>query len=132
MAADNINILLVDDSRTSRDFYTNLFRRNGYHTHVANGVDEGFRVLGEGVFDIAIIDYFMPDANGDVLCRAIRNDPLKSHITPAILTGTYSDEVIRLSLDAGASDCLFKEEPVELLLARVSAMVRSVRVRKTI
>ena len=130
-APDGIRILLVDDSRTSRDFYANLFKKSGYHTQVACGVDDALRALGEAPFDIAIIDYFMPGANGDVLCRAIRADAAINHIPAAILTASYSDEVIRICLAAGATDCLFKEEPVELLLARVAAMVHFVNVRKT-
>lgn len=130
--SDAIRILLVDDSRTARDYYANLFKKNGYQTRVACGVDDALQMLNEVRFDIAIIDYFMPVANGDVLCRAMRKDARNNHIPTAILTASYSDEVIRVSLEAGATDCLFKEEPVELLLARLAAMVHSVKVRKTV
>lgn len=128
----NIRILLVDDTRTARDVYTRLFTTNGYRIDTAESVKGGLKKLTESAFDIAIIDYFMPQENGDVLCRAIRRDARLAHIAPVILTATYSDEIIRLSLEAGASDCLFKDEPQELLLARIAAMVRSIRVRKTI
>ncbi|MHB8454851.1 MAG: diguanylate cyclase domain-containing protein [Acidiferrobacterales bacterium] len=130
--ASAIHILIVDDSRTSRDFYSNLFSKHGYICETATGVDDGLRKLGESQFDVVIIDYFMPGGNGDNLCRSIRADSSMSHITAAILTASYSDDVIRVSLEAGASDCLFKDESVELLLARIAAMVHAVNVRKTI
>lgn len=130
--SSSIRILIVDDSRTSRDFYSNLFHKHGYHCETAIDVGEGLRKLGESVFDLVIVDYFMPAGNGDVLCRAIRSDRSLSHLTAAILTASYSDDVIRASLEAGASDCLFKDEPVELLLARIAAMVHAVKERKTI
>lgn len=128
--SEAIRILLVDDSRTARDYYANLFKRNGYHARVASSVDNALRMLNEAHFDIAIIDYFMPGTNGDALCHAIRADARNNHMSIAVLTASYSDEVIRGSLAAGATDCLFKEEPVELLLARLTAMVRGVRGRK--
>jgi diguanylate cyclase (GGDEF)-like protein/PAS domain S-box-containing protein len=127
-----IRILLVDDSRTARDYYANLFKKNGYQVRVACGVDDALQMLHEAHFDIAIVDYFMPGANGDVLCRAIRADAQNNHMPTAILSASSSDEVIRISLGAGATDCLFKDEPVELLLARLAAMVHSVKVRKTV
>ncbi|HEX9628213.1 MAG TPA: diguanylate cyclase [Acidiferrobacterales bacterium] len=127
-----IRMLFVDDSRTSRDYYSRIFTKAGYATETADGVDDALARLGAALFDIAIIDYFMPGKNGDALCRAIRQDPDMVHITPAILTASYSDDVIRASLEAGASDCLFKDEPVELLLTRIAAMVRAIGVRKTI
>ena len=129
---DATRILLVDDTRTARDVYSRLLSEHGYKVDCAESVKHGIEKLGVADFDIVIIDYFMPQENGDVLCRAIRQDPGFSHITPVILTATYSDDIIRLSLEAGASDCLFKDEPKELLLARITAMVRSIRVRKTI
>ncbi len=129
---DDTRILLVDDTRTARDAYMRLLTDNGYRIECAESVQDGIKRLAAGAFDIVIIDYFMPQENGDVLCRAIRQDPRFSHISPVILTATYSDKIIRLSLEAGASDCLFKDEPQELLLARIAAMVRSIRVRKTI
>jgi len=127
-----IHILIVDDSRTSRDFYSNLFGKHGYVCETATGVDDGLRKLNGSTFDLAVIDYFMPGGNGDTLCRAIRSDASMSNITLAILTASYSDNVIRASLAAGASDCLFKDESIELLLARIAAMVHAVSVRKTI
>lgn len=129
---DDTRILLVDDTRTARDVYTRLLTEHGYRVDSAESVKHGIEKLGTAGFDIVIIDFFMPQENGDVLCRVIRQDPRYSHILPVILTATYSDEIIRLSLEAGASDCLFKDEPRELFLARIAAMVRSIRVRKTI
>lgn len=129
---NDIRILLVDDTRTARDVYSRLLTEHGYLVECAESVKHGVEKLAVGVFDIAIIDYFMPQDNGDVLCRAIRQEPRLGHISPVILTASYSDEIIRLSLEAGASDCLFKNEPQELLLARIDAMVRSIRVRKII
>jgi diguanylate cyclase (GGDEF)-like protein/PAS domain S-box-containing protein len=122
-----IRILLVDDSPSVRTYYRKLLMKHGYHVEVAANVEEGFSKAEKGRFDIAIIDYFMPDANGDVLCRRLQDSENTCDITIAMFTGTYLDQVIKDALDAGATECMFKNEVDALFLARVAAMSRSVR-----
>ncbi len=83
-------------------------------------------------YDIAIIDYFMPHENGDVLCRRLREDPQTANITTAVITGTYLEDLIKDTLAAGAVECMFKNEANELFLARVAAMARTVRINQSI
>lgn len=125
-------ILFVDDSPTIRASYRRLLKSNGYHVETANSVDEAFAKLEQSEFDIVITDYFMPTANGDRLCARLRDNPATAHVAAAIITGTYLDRVIKDSLDAGATECMFKNEADELFLARVAAMSRSVSVQKSI
>ncbi len=44
----------------------------------------------------------------------------------AVLSSTWSDVVIRKSLSAGATECLYKSEPSDLLMARIEALARLV------
>ncbi|BAZ93857.1 signal transduction protein [Thiohalobacter thiocyanaticus] len=125
-------ILFVDDSPSVRAYYRRLLSGQGYRLELAANVDEGFDKARSDAFDIAIIDYFMPGANGDVLCRWLRDDPATRHITTAIFTSTYLDQVIQDSLNAGAAECMFKDEHDALFLARVAAMSRSVAGRRSI
>jgi diguanylate cyclase (GGDEF)-like protein/PAS domain S-box-containing protein len=131
-AAQPIRILLVDDSRTVRFKYKTLLANNGYHVEVAKSVETGFEQAFNSNFDIAIIDYFMPDANGDVLCKRLLDHPRTNTITCALITGSYIDYAIESSLKSGAVECMFKNESEALFLARVDAMSRYVRTRKSI
>jgi len=109
-----------------------LLAEQGYAVEVAVHAEEAMAIAQTRTFDIAIIDYFMPGENGDVLCRRLRADPRTSGLTIAILTGTYLDEVIQDSLKAGAVECMFKNEAQELFVARLAAMSRAVRSRKSV
>ena len=129
---ESIRVLFVDDSRTVRASYTRLLLEQGYLVEVAAHAAEAMAKAQEQVFDIAIIDYFMPGENGDSLCRRLRADPRTAGMTTAILTGTYLDEVIQDSLKAGAVECMFKNEAQELFVARLAAMSRAVRNRKSV
>jgi diguanylate cyclase (GGDEF)-like protein/PAS domain S-box-containing protein len=129
---ESIRVLFVDDSRTVRASYARLLAEQGYVVEVAVDAQEAMALTQTRTFDIAIIDYFMPGENGDVLCRRLRADPRTANLTIAILTGTYLDEVIQDSLKAGAVECMFKNEAQELFVARLAAMSRAVRSRKSI
>jgi len=129
---DPIRVLFVDDSPTARATYRRLLQRNGYHVTTAADVEEGFALACQSPFDIAIIDYFMPGSNGDQLCRRLRETHETRTIAPAIFTGTYLDTVIKDSLHAGAVECMFKNEADELFLARIAALSRTTRIRKSV
>mgnify|MGYP000153070798 FL=1 len=124
---DIITVLLVDDSPTARVKFSRLLKDSGlYQAITASSVDEALKTLEHTPAEIAIIDYFMPEHNGDILCRKLRENPATANMLSAILTSTYSDKVITDALAAGAIECMFKNEPDNLFLARVSAMRRTV------
>ena len=129
---DAIRVLLVDDSPTVRVYYRRLLTRHGYHVDTASCVLEGMDKALAAAYDIAIVDYFLPDGTGDQLCSQLRSNPQTEHITIAIITGTYVDKAITDCLKAGATECMFKNESKELFLARIDAMSRALQVKKSI
>ncbi len=130
--AGHLRILLVDDSATVRMAFSRLLARYGYVVDTADGVAEGMEKARQAVYDIAIVDYFMPGANGTQLIAALQRDPQTAHVLSATLTGTYSDSIITESLAAGAVEVLFKSEAKELFLARLNSLARTVRDRQQI
>jgi len=121
-----MRVLFVDDSPTVRVTYRRLLTQAGYITDTASCVEEGMEKATANQYDIAIVDYYMPDGTGDTLCRMMRDDPRTATICTAIITGTYSDKAIIGSLSAGAVECMFKNEAKELFLARIDSMSRSI------
>ncbi|MDH5766428.1 MAG: diguanylate cyclase, partial [Gammaproteobacteria bacterium] len=128
----SIRILFVDDSVSIRHYYRRLLERNGYITETAESVSEAFEKATHGEYDLVITDYFMPEENGYVLCQKLKDDPRTERIRSAVITGTYHDDVIRDCLQAGAMECMFKNEAEELFLARISAMGRFIEIEKSI
>jgi len=127
-----VRILFVDDSVSIRHYYQRLLNRNGYITETANSVQAAFDMATQQPFDLAIIDYFMPEENGYVLCQKLRDDERTSQIRASVITGTYLDEVIKDCLQAGAIECMFKNEAEELFLSRIASMSRFIEVQKHI
>ncbi len=127
-----IKILLVDDSPTARVKFRRLLVKSGYHTDAVSSPEEALKKVKSTQYDIAIIDYFMPVMTGDELCQRLQNDITTATIVCAILTSAYADNVITASLQAGAVECMFKNESDNLFLARVAALSRNVQNTKQI
>jgi len=127
-----LRLLLVDDSATVRAAFAKLLRGGGFTVETANNCNEGLQKALAQSFDIAVIDYYMPDSNGTVLIRALKADSRTEHMLISAITGTYSDAVIQDALAAGAIECLFKSEAKELFTARLTSLARTVRDRKAI
>jgi len=129
---DDISILVVDDSASIRFALRDLLELHGYRVTVVSSHSEAMTTARSQHFDIAVLDYYLQDSTGDDLCRELIEEPAVGNITCAILTGTYSDHIITSSLRAGAVECMFKNESGELLLARIDAISRMVRQKKSL
>jgi len=123
-ATPPMRVLLVDDSRTSRHKYGRLLRGAGHEVQVCNDGLAALSLISTERFDAAIVDYYMPQLNGAEVCRAMRAHPATRAIPLAVLTGSYGEDLITDCLDAGADECMFKNEADGLFLARVRGMAR--------
>ncbi|MEY4562397.1 MAG: hypothetical protein RLZZ618_1674 [Pseudomonadota bacterium] len=119
-----LKVLLVDDSRTSLLKHRRLLESHGYLVTTCENASAALLRVKDERFDLAIIDYYMPGQNGAMLCRALRALPSTRELTLAILTGSYDEGLIADCLDAGAAECMFKNESDELFLARVRTMAQ--------
>lgn len=126
----DIHVLIVDDSATIRRSLQDLFSQQGYKSLLAADGQAALDIAREQPVDIAIVDFYLGEDTGDRVCRELVSDVSTGDIVCAVLTGTYSDNIIRRSLRAGALECLFKNESSELLLNRLDALSRFVRQRR--
>lgn len=130
--ANGIRVLFVDDSPSVRLAFRQLLEREGFTTEVAGSVAEGFEKGSVGRFDLAVIDYFLPDGDGEELCRRLHSSKAAAHTMLAIITGTYREDVIKRCLEAGAVECMFKNEAKELFVARVGSLARQIQMQKRV
>jgi diguanylate cyclase (GGDEF)-like protein/PAS domain S-box-containing protein len=128
--ANGIQILFVDDSQSVRLAYQHLLERNGYQVAVAGSIAEAAQMAAQAHYDLVIIDYYLPDGNGDELCRRLAARSGAPAL--AIITGTYREDVIKRCLEAGATECMFKNEAKELFLARVRTLSRQIQMQKSV
>jgi diguanylate cyclase (GGDEF)-like protein/PAS domain S-box-containing protein len=125
-----IRILFVDDSASVRLAYQQLLSREGYVVNTAGSLAEAEAAAAAQSYDLAVIDYFLPDGNGDELCRKLAAKPGAPAL--AVITGMYREDVIVRCLEAGAIECMFKNEAKELFLARVKTLSRQIQMQKSV
>ena len=123
---DPIRILMVDDSPTSRSRFRKLLNNAGYQAESVTNTPEALEKIQQQEFDIAIIEYFMPEQNGDELVRLLRAHSRLPSLQCIILSSTYLDTVITDSLEAGAVECLLKNESDDIFLTRIGVISRTV------
>ena len=115
-------LLVVDDDEN----VTNMLRRalsfEGYTVATArDGADALKKTLEFGP-DLVVLDIMMPGIDGVEVCRRLRaGDP---HLAILMLTAkdAAADQVI--GLDAGADDYLVKPFTLEIITARIRALLR--------
>lgn len=128
-AGERVRILFVDDSKSVCQAYSDMLVRHGYAVDVAASIAEADRLAAENPYDLVIVDYFLPDGSGDELCRRLSERPDAPIL--AVITGSYREDIIRRCLQAGASECMFKNEARELFLARVRTLARNIEMRRS-
>lgn len=117
----NVNVLVVDDEKSLRDFVRRNLEVRGYKVLTASNGIEALALFQTEDIQLVIMDIMMPHMDGLEATRRIRQD---SHVPIIILTamGEEMDKV--RAFDLGADDYLTKPFGVGELLGRVKAVLR--------
>ncbi len=121
-------ILIVEDSRTQAEQLKYVLEDAGYSVSAAADAAEATALFAAEDFDLVISDIVMPGQSGYDLCRTLKADGRRD--VPVILLSSLSDpmDIIR-GLECGADNFLTKPYDVDLLLARVSAVIQNRKLR---
>jgi len=117
-------VLLVEDSPADRALLRTILGRAGFAVHeVSRGLD-AVAAAREVRPHLIVLDVNLPDTDGHAVCRALRLDPLSARLPILMLTARGRDEDVVCGLEAGADDYLVKDEPPEIIVARVRRLVQ--------
>lgn len=112
-------ILIVEDDTSVREIIRDALQTE-YNVLEASCCTETVKYL-ENPFDLAIIDYMLPDCDGFDMAGAIRE---KKPMLPIILMTAYdNDAVILRALRAGLTDYLKKPFSLKYLRRKVSKLL---------
>jgi DNA-binding response OmpR family regulator len=123
MAAETLNVLVVDDDSELREQIKRLFERDGHRVMaVADGRSAVDRA-STSHFDIVLLDIGLgPGPDGYDVCRALRE---RRNVVPIImLTALDSEADAVLGLEAGADDYVTKPFGPAELRSRIRAVLR--------
>jgi signal transduction histidine kinase/CheY-like chemotaxis protein len=108
-----LKVLVVDDNHTNRKILETQMSAWGMKSHGAGGGDEALSLLRAGAsesapFDLAILDYNMPDIDGLQLAGMIKSDPSLSGVRLILLSSVGIRGVGRKAREIGISGYLTK------------------------
>ncbi len=102
-------ILVVEDDEFLRELYEELLKGEGYEVTVAIDGEEGLMHMGEGGFELVLLDIMLPKMDGLEILRHMKDKPAKQPNGPVVLlTNLGQDSIIKEGFALGASGYLIK------------------------
>ena len=124
-------ILIIEDDADIAFLVKTQLELAGYNALTCLSGDKAIEWISQKTFDLFIVDRLLPGKNGLELCRYIRQQPELKEKPIILLTALDQNEDIIQGLDAGADDYITKPFEMNILLARVRAMLRRTSPSKT-
>ncbi len=120
-------ILVVDDSKTIRSLLKTRLESEGYAVDLAEDGVTGLEKLETGQPDLVISDVNMPNMDGIAFVNQIRQQEKPGdHLTVIAVTNERDEDTVRLGIEAGFDNYLFKlnmDEVIHTLEARFRQML---------
>jgi len=108
-----LNLLIVDDEASLRDFLTIVFEGEGWAVSSAGSLNEARSVMQKGEPDLVLCDLMMPDGSGIDLLRELKGSNAS---LPVIMITAYTSTKSAVdALKAGAYDYIGKPFDIEEL-----------------
>jgi excisionase family DNA binding protein len=117
-------ILVVDDDPEIVELFVDVLERDGrFEVKTASsGYDAGI-MTQDFMPDLLILDYMLPDINGNVVCQTIRANPNFEHMKIIIVSGVVNQDEINDLLKSGADEFVKKPFNIEKLIERVCELL---------
>lgn len=123
--AHRTSVLIIDDSATFRETLRAALEEDGYETMVAGTGEAGLRIVADRRPGAILVDGELPGIDGPTVIRHVRIDTALRNIPCILLTASDDRGAELRALDAGADAFVRKDEDVEVILARLLAVLRS-------
>jgi len=117
----SLNVLVVDDEKSLRDFVRRNLEIRGYKVKTASNGLEALAVFNNEFIDLVILDVMMPNMDGLETIKRVRE---KSAVPIIVLSAMGEEQDKVRALNLGADDYLSKPFGVKELLARLNAVQR--------
>lgn len=119
-----IKVLIVDDDIEIVELMVDVLSRDGrFDLQTAGSGYEAGLKTEQFRPDVIILDYMLPDVNGNIVCRTIKSNPNFESIRIIIVSGVANPEEVQDLLDAGATEFIKKPFNIADLVGRILQVV---------
>ncbi len=118
-------VLIVDDDAEIVELLVDVLTRDGRFEikTAASGYEAGIQTQ-QFRPDVILLDYMLPDVNGNVVCQTIRRNPEFEHIKIIIVSGVVKRDEIDQLLKSGAEDFIKKPFGITELTDKITAVLK--------
>jgi len=118
-------ILIVDDDAEIVELIVDVLERDGrFETQTASSGYEAGMATEQFRPEAILLDYMLPDVNGNVVCQTIRKNPQFENIKIIIVSGVVKQDEIDQLLKSGAEDFIKKPFDVTELTDKITAVLK--------
>ncbi len=128
--ATNPSILLAEDDPNLGLLLSEFLKKKGYEVSWAQDGDQALDFFVKGHFDLCVLDVMMPKKDGFSLAKDIRATHLDVPII--FLTAKSMEEDTLQGFKVGADDYLTKPFSMDVLVARMEAVLRRMKSDKSL
>ncbi|MGA2985298.1 MAG: response regulator [Terriglobia bacterium] len=112
--------LIIDDSKAMRSILARMLRALEFEVvEAANGREAMERLQANGKFDLALVDWNMPEMNGFEFVRAVRAKQMYDGVLLMMVTTETEMENVVRALAAGANEYVMKPFTPEVILEKL-------------
>ncbi len=117
-------ILVVDDEEEILDLFRDALAREGkYEVRTASTGYEAGMLTESFKPDLIVLDYMLPDVNGNVVCERIRAHPDMGSTRIIFISGVVEENEVDRLLEAGADEFIKKPFNIDYVLRRVGQLI---------
>ena len=124
MKNSNMVIVVIEDEVDILELITFNLERESYIVRSAKNGERGLELAREEKVNLILLDLMLPGIHGLDALRVLKTDSKTSKIPIIIISALGQEENIVKGLEIGADDYICKPFSLEILLARVKAVLR--------
>ena len=103
---NQLGVLIVEDSSSQAEVIKNVFEQKHYKVTIAKELESAVDILEKNTFDLAVINYHLPDGSGDLLLSRFKD--LQPNAVCIMMTSDPSPELALTWMHQGAAAYLRK------------------------
>jgi CheY-like chemotaxis protein len=122
-----INILVVEDNKTTQKFIQGLLSKEGYNVTLADSAEDAFPFLAKYPYDLVIMDIVLPNMDGLTAIRMIRSDRskvLNTRIPILVATTLVKEQDRQQCFEVGADDFITKPIQFNELFKKIKRLTK--------
>lgn len=118
-------ILIVDDDAEIVELLEDVLERDGrFDVKTASSGYEAGMTTEKFRPELILLDYMLPDVNGNIVCQTIRRNPEFENIKIIIISGVVKQDEIAQLLKSGAEEFIRKPFNITELTDKISAVLQ--------